>query len=172
MENQTIEAKAASITIFKLEAKSLMETALWLSAAVAAPALLAHTPHNQWITGTMVNAILFLAAKRLPLANALTIAVFPSTIALLRGLLPAPMAMLIPYIIISNAILIATFSISKLQLFSRMVAASLAKFAFLFLISYAFASSQMGIVIQMLGWPQLVTALAGGNFGNWRAQNF
>ncbi len=131
-------------------------------AAVVAPALLAHTPNNQWITGTIVNAILFVAAWRLGVANAILIAVLPSSIALMRGLLPAPMAMLIPYVIISNIILMSAFWVLKKKLLLAVVVASLSKFAFLYLLTLAFAGKLVTPLIVMLQWPQLFTAIAGG----------
>jgi hypothetical protein len=139
--------------------------ALWtfglLIAAVIFPALLAHTPHNQWITGTIVNAILFLAVWRVGLLNAAMIAALPSSIALLRGLLPAPMAIMVPYIIISNLAMIFVFYAIKKYPLAGIISASLAKFLFLFAITSFFIKLAAPLLV-MMQWPQLVTALAGG----------
>ncbi len=131
-------------------------------AIVIAPALLAHSPANQIVTGTIVNALLFLAAYRMPLGNAILIATLPSSIALLRGLLPAPIAMLIPYIIISNIILISSFSAFKKTPWIGVLTASLAKFSFLYVIVYIVAGQLNANLIAMFQWPQLITALLGG----------
>lgn len=131
-------------------------------AIIITPAILAHTSANQIITGTIVNALLFLAAYKLPLVNALAIAIFPSTVALLRGLLPAPMVALIPFIIISNAILISTFSAFKKTPLVGVLTASLLKFGFLYGITYFVASRLNADLITMFQWPQLITALIGG----------
>jgi len=129
---------------------------------VVAPALLAHTTANQIITGTIVNALLFLAAYRLPLVNTFLIAILPSTVALLRGLLPAPMIMLIPYIIISNIVLLTSFSILKKRPALGVLVASLLKFSFLYSAVYLLAETINSNLITMFQWPQLITALIGG----------
>ena len=64
------------------QAKDIAWTFGFILAAVIFPALLAHTPQNQWITGTIVNAILFLAVWRVGLVNAAFVAALPSSIAL------------------------------------------------------------------------------------------
>ena len=119
-------------------------------------------PNNQWITGTIVNALLFIAAWRLGLANALFVAILPSSVALMRGLLPAPMAMLIPYIILSNILLILVFSFLKKNLILAVPVASFVKFALLFGVSLYFAPKLLAPMMIMLQWSQLATALAGG----------
>ena len=131
-------------------------------AIIIAPALLAHASANQILTGTIVNSLLFLAAYRLPLANAMMIAILPSTVALLRGLLPAPMVMLIPYIIISNIILLASFSTFKKTPIIGVLTASFLKFGFLYSIVYIVAGQLNANLIAMFQWPQLITALIGG----------
>ena len=143
------------------QAKDLLWTIGFFIAAVIFPALLAHTPQNQWITGTIVNAILFLAVWRVGVVNATLVAILPSSIALVRGLLPVPMAVLIPYIILSNIVLIAIFYALKKYPFAGIISASLAKFLFLFAISTYFIKIA-GPLLFMIQWPQLFTALAGG----------
>lgn len=141
----------------------LLWTTGLITIAVIAPSILAHTPQNQWITGTVVNAVFFISAWKLGIVNALFIAVLPSSIALLGGLLLPPQVMLIPYIIISNALLISTFSFMKKQLLAGMFLASFLKFVFLSgIISIFFAGKLPTAMIQMMQWPQLITALAGG----------
>ena len=151
-----------SFPLVGLEAKDLLWTATLAAAATITPALLAHTPHNQWVTGTIVNALLFVAAWRLGLANAILVAVLPSSVALMRGLLPAPMAMLIPYIIVSNVLLILTFSFLKKNLTLGVPVAAFVKFCFLFGVSLYFAPKLLAPMMMMLQWSQLATALAGG----------
>ena len=109
-QDKTI-ATAFPAASYKIQ--DLVWTIGFVATAILFPALLAHTPHNQWITGTIVNAILFLAVWRVGVVNAAFVAFLPSSIALLRGLLPAPMAILIPYIILANIILICVFYILK-----------------------------------------------------------
>lgn len=132
------------------------------TAIIIAPAILAHTPANQIVTGTIVNALLFIAAYRLPLFNAFLIAVLPSSVALLRGLLPAPMVLLIPYIILSNLILVSIFSFMKKTPKLGVITASFLKFGFLYSIVYIMAQQLSSPLITMFQWPQLITALLGG----------
>jgi hypothetical protein len=161
MQNYQEKAVAITFPIATYKAKDALWTIGFLISAVIFPALLAHTPHNQWITGTIVNAVLFLAVWRVGLVNATLIAALPSSIALVRGLLPAPMAVLIPYIILSNIILIAAFYALKKYPLAGIISASLVKFLFLFLITSYFIKIATPLLV-MMHWPQLVTALAGG----------
>ena len=151
-----------SFPIIGYGTKDLVWTVSLTLAAIIAPALLAHTPHNQWITGTIVNALLFIAAWKLGIANSLFVAAMPSSIALLRGLLPAPMAFLVPFIIISNLLLIIVFSSLRKNIALGIFISSLTKFIFLFGISSYFAIKLAAPLIVMMQWPQLITALAGG----------
>lgn len=158
-----MEKVKSNIKIFAGSKTDLTWTAGLTTLAVIAPALLAHTPQNQWITGTIVNAILFVATWKLGLVNAALIAIVPSSIALSRGLLIPPQVLLLPYIIISNMLLIATFLNFKKRLLSGVFIASLVKFTFLAsATSLLFAGKLPATLIQMMQWPQLITALAGG----------
>lgn len=132
------------------------------TAIIIVPAILAHTPANQIVTGTIVNALLFMAAYRLPLFNAFLIAILPSSVALLRGLLPAPMVLLIPYIILSNTILVSVFSFMKKTPRLGVFTASLLKFGFLYSITLVLTQQLNSPLIAMFQWPQLITALLGG----------
>lgn len=153
-------AKPASFVGFR--AADLAWTGALLVVAILAPAILAHTPGNQWITGTLVNFTLFAAAYKTPLLNAFLVGALPSSIALMRGLLPAPMALLIPYIMFSNAILAAIFASFKKAPLPGVIIASLGKFLFLYGVVFFLAQSLNNSLIFMFSWPQLATALAGG----------
>jgi len=161
MKNNQQETIATTFPIAAYQTKDLLWTIGFFIAAVIFPALFAHTPQNQWITGTVVNALIFLAVWRIGAVNAVLIAFLPSSIALIRGLLPAPMAVLIPYIILSNIVLIAIFYALKKYPLAGIISASLAKFLFLFVISTYFIKIT-GSLLVMTQWPQLLTALAGG----------
>ncbi|MDD5489749.1 MAG: hypothetical protein PHP25_03680 [Candidatus Moranbacteria bacterium] len=160
---------AETYPLFSYQTRDLAWTLVFTLAAIVLPALLAHTPQNQWITGTIVNAILFLAVWRIGFVNTALVAILPSSIALFRGLLPAPMAVLIPFIILSNIIMIAAFySVRKTNLGTKfpslvfaMSFASLLKFAFLFAVTSYFIKVASPLLV-MMQWPQLFTALAGG----------
>jgi hypothetical protein len=150
------------ISLISVSAKDVAWTVGLTLVAIVAPMLLAHTPNNQWITGTIVNMTLFLASWRLGVANAVLVGALPSTIALMRGLLFAPMAPFIPFIIVSNAILVIVFSLTKKNLFWGILTASFAKSAFLLSITLLLAFKLPSPLAYMLQFPQLVTALAGG----------
>ncbi len=161
MENTQQKTTAIIFPIATHQIKDLIWTIGFIASAVIVPAFLAHTAQNQWVTGTIVNALLFLAVWRVGVVNAIFVATLPSSIALVRGLLPAPMAILIPYIILSNIILIAIFYGIKKYPLAGIISASLAKFLFLFAISIYFVKIASPLLI-MMHWPQLFTALAGG----------
>ncbi|MFH1175231.1 MAG: iron hydrogenase [bacterium] len=124
--------------------------------------------HTQWITGPIVNAILFLSVIYCGLSGALVVSIIPSVVALSVGLLPAPLAPAIPYIILGNAIMVLVFSVFRNKNFWLGIGlAALLKFAFLFgaasiVIKLLSASKIAPKIIAMLSWPQLATALAGG----------
>ena len=162
MNKQTNITSAKNIEWVGIRTTDLLWTGILTLLAIAAPSILAHTPQNQLLTGTIVNAILFLAAWKVGLLNAFAVAALPSTIALIRGLLPAPMAPLIPYIIISNLVLVLVFSLFKKRLLWGVATASFLKFGFLFSVTMFFASKINPAVLAMLQWPQLLTALLGG----------
>ena len=158
-EYEQPKAVATTFPLATYRVRDIFWTAGLLLAAVILPAIFAHTPNNQWITGTIVNAILFIAVWRVGIANAALIAALPSSVALMRGLLPAPMAVLIPYIIVSNLLLISIFYfLPKYPLFA-VVLSSLAKFLFLFAVTSYFVKIATPFIV-MMQWSQLFTALA------------
>ena len=161
MQNDQEKTTAITFPVATYKTKDALWTLGFILAAVILPALLAHTPQNQWITGTIVNALLFLAVWRVGIINAALVAALPSSIALLRGLLPAPMAILVPYIIISNIALILVFYAIKKYPLAGVISGSVVKFLYLFAINSFFIKLATPLVV-MMQWPQLVTALAGG----------
>jgi len=159
---QKIKETVLSLTLINYQIKDIATTIGLIALSIVAPAIFAHTPQNQWLTGIIVNATLFLAAYKLAPTNALFVAVLPSTVALMRGLLPLPMAFLIPYIIIANVLLIIIFGVMKKSLFAGIVFSSIVKFSFLYFISSLALEKFPIVLLTMLQWPQLFTALAGG----------
>jgi len=156
------QTKALAIPLVTLKVKSLVETIFFLAIISAVPALLAHTPSNQWVTGILVNALLFGACLRIGIVNTILIGILPSGIALLRGLLPIPMAIMIPYIILGNTIMITAFGLLPFKsLLARMITAASLKFFLIFSATF-FLTVIPREIIQMMQWPQLITALAGG----------
>ncbi|MDD4062360.1 MAG: iron hydrogenase [Candidatus Pacebacteria bacterium] len=133
--------------------------ALFFSVILFAPLI-----GNQLITGTIVNAILFSATVIIGLRAGFILSIVPSIVAIATGLLPIVLAPIIPYIVISNIILVTVFSKIENKILA-MVVASMAKFAFLFIIShfvltYLINSNLLAI---MFSYTQLFTAIMGGS---------
>ncbi|MBT4210028.1 MAG: iron hydrogenase [Candidatus Komeilibacteria bacterium] len=134
-----------------------------LSIATIAPLF-----HQQWVTGPIVNAMFLIAVVLLGSQNAIILALLPSTIALGVGLLPAVLAPMIPFIIISNVILILGFHLLRDKNFwLGIVVGSLLKFIFLWSTSFVVINLLLKQelatkVSAMMSWPQLATALIGG----------
>lgn len=137
---------------------------LFLAITIALPAFI----HNQWITGPVINACLFLAAALLGPAEAIGLGLMPSAVALSAGLLPLPLAPMVPFIMIGNALLVSVFSSFQTRSFwMGVLLAAFLKFAFLqlsflWVMRYWFAGEIMTKVQLILSWPQFFTALLGG----------
>src|SRR4030042_5782846 len=85
----------------------------WFVSLVLVVAIVPRFIHNQFITGPLVNAALIIGVVTLGTGPAVTIGLVPSVIALSSGLLPAPLAPMVPFIMISNAILIVVFNYTR-----------------------------------------------------------
>lgn len=124
--------------------------------------------HQQMITGPIVNATLFAATILLGTTGGIFVGLIPSLIALSVGTLPAALAPMIPYIMLSNAILVLTFSFLKERNYWLAIGvSSFLKFIFLFsssslVINLLLRKELAQSVASMMSWPQLVTALLGG----------
>jgi hypothetical protein len=162
--------KAKALT--KLNIGYAIKFLLLLTLATGAPLV---GIHSQWITGPVVNMALILAVFLVGIRGALLIGILPSTIALGTGLLPAVLAPMIPFIIISNTILILVidkFKSTNYQLpitnyWIGLFFAAALKYLFLFITSglviNLLLKQELALkVAQMMSWPQLFTALIGG----------
>jgi hypothetical protein len=145
--------------------KEALVFGLLLALAIGLPFLI----HFQPVTGTAVNAVLFIATVVLGSVDAAVIGFLPSVVAFSAGQLPAVLAPMIPFIIASNVLLVVVFgSLWKKSFFAAVAAAALAKFLFLqlalqILLRSVFAGSKAATVASVVvSWPQLATALAGG----------
>lgn len=149
--------------INKITLISLAQFTVLLAIAVFAP-----LSQNQIITGSLVNASLFIAAATLGLEGAILIALLPSSFALLFGTLPAPLAPLIPFIVLSNILLVLiVVSFKKTNKLFLFFSAAVIKFLFLFTVStwainLLFQGNLVKTASVMFSWPQLLTALIGG----------
>lgn len=125
--------------------------------------------HSRWITGPIVNAALILSVYLLGIRGALLIGILPSTIALGTGLLPAVLAPMIPFIILSNTILVLAMDYlkDKLEYGINLFIASGLKYLFLFstsslVVSLFLKQSLAAQIAQIMSWPQFFTAIIGG----------
>ena len=153
----------------KVLTKIKWESIAWFVVLMAVVAILPHYIHNQFITGPIVNAILFIAVVTVGAGNAILIGLVPSVVALVSGLLPAPLAPMVPFIMISNTILIVVFSgLRKTNYWAGILGGTLFKYAFLYLTSTIVVglisnhSVALKAAATMMAWPQIVTALIGG----------
>ncbi len=147
--------------------------ALLLSAAALIPSL----GLSQEVTGPLVNALLILSVGLVGVGNAILVGLVPSFVAWSRGILPAPMVVMIPYIVLGNAVLILTYAaFRRRHYWAGVLAGAALKCAFLWgavtLVARVPVSIQIGaevtpVQIQpafalMFQYPQFLTAVAGG----------
>jgi hypothetical protein len=155
--------KTLTLSVNALRSKVAL-FALLLSVAIVLPALF----HNQWITGPIINATLLLATVLVGPTEAVLLGLMPSTMAFLGGLLPLPLAPMLPFIMIGNAVMVMTFHTVRPKNFWGAVGlAALFKFAFMhgsvvFLLSRMMDSGLTAKLAVMMSWPQLFTAIIGG----------
>ena len=162
------------VNFFALQAEQLsvlqenMELLVYGIIAVLTPFLLGH---NQLLTGTIVNAMLVLAALNLKTYKILPIIVLPSIAAASVGLLfggftPYLAWMILP-IWIGNFLLVYVIKTLHLHLkknkWMSAVVASVMKAAFLFIVAAILVATQgmPTVFLTAMGGLQLVTALLG-----------
>ncbi len=158
-----IQAKTAVLT------KINFRIIAWFIGLMAVVGILPHYVHSQWITGPIVNATLFIGVVTLGPASAMLIGLVPSVVALSIGLLPAPLAPMVPFIMISNAVLVWSFGyLRKVNYWAGVAGSTLLKYLFLYATStfvvnmIANKSISAKAAATMLAWPQIVTVLIGG----------
>lgn len=155
--------KTSTLTFGKVNILSIIKFATLIGVATVAPLF-----HFQPVTGPIVNATLFIAAATLGAQSAILVGLIPSIIALSSGLLPPVLAPMVPFIMLSNAILIMTYSyLEKRNFWLNIAVGSTLKFLFLFstssvVINLLLQKEIAEKVALMMSWPQLLTALAGG----------
>lgn len=130
--------------------------------------------HLQWFTGPIVNAILILVLFLVGIRSALVLCLIPSLMALSGGLLPAVLAPVVPFVMISNTILVLSidwfynnFKDENKGYWIGLFVGATVKFLFLFfsvnIIGKLLIKQELvAKVAQMMSWPQLATAITGG----------
>ncbi|KKS35388.1 MAG: [Fe] hydrogenase, HymD subunit [Parcubacteria group bacterium GW2011_GWC2_42_12] len=157
-------------TLARVNVQSLTQFVGLAGLATALPFFI----HWQWLTGPIINAILILVLFLVGIRSALVVALVPSLMALAGGLLPAILAPVVPFIMISNAIFILTIdwfynqakNSGKGYWLGVMLGAIL-KFVFLYLsvnwITKLLLKKELAAAVaNMMSWPQLATAVLGG----------
>jgi hypothetical protein len=122
---------------------------------------------NQFITGTVVNAILFLSTILFGTYTAIFLAFTPSFFASISGILPMVILPMIPFIIISNIVLIKSFNYFKNKYWTAIILSSSLKFLFLFfcgnlMINFFLSNNAINPILTIMGWHQLITSISGG----------
>jgi len=129
-------------------------------------------PATQLLTGTIVNAILILAAILLKGNRPYYLVFLPSLATVASGLLFGPFSFflffLMPFIWIGNAILVFSFRslyvAKKANYPTTLIVGAIAKSALLFICASALLSISIipSILADAMGFLQLITALLGG----------
>ncbi|MFH1326291.1 MAG: iron hydrogenase [Candidatus Falkowbacteria bacterium] len=170
-----------TITLTKTNITYVIKFLILLALATGAPLL---GFHSQWVTGPIVNAALILSVYLIGIRGALLIGILPSTIALSTGLLPAVLAPMVPFIIISNSILVLVMDYivgtrhrlvqdqnvavpRSYNYFIGLFTGAGLKYLFLFftssiVINLLLNSAVASKVASMMSWPQFFTAIIGG----------
>jgi len=155
--------KIKILAINKEKISVLTQFGILLAITLAAPFM-----GQQAITGSVVNATLFISTAFLGIEAGILIGLIPSVISLFVGLLPIALAPMIPFIIIGNAILVVVFkNFKEKNYWLGIISASVLKFLFLFgtssiAVNFIFKKEIAYKFAAMMSWPQLFTALCGG----------
>lgn len=116
----------------------------------------------QPITGPLINTVLYLSALLVGGWSGIIIGICTPVIAFMRGILPAPLGPMIPFIALGNGVLVVVFSLLKgKNKILGIIAASLVKYLILFTaVSYIIDVPDK--IAKVMSLPQLFTALSGG----------
>lgn len=121
----------------------------------------------QLITGSIVNAILVLAGGLMGIWSGVTIGLLTPIIAFLFGIMKMPV--MIPFIIIGNALYVIIGFINKKYYRINIFIAAVVKFLWLAAsVKYILGLFNINVpkpIVQMFTLPQLITAVAGAIVG-------
>ncbi len=117
---------------------------------------------NQFITGTIINALLICSVVFLGFRQAIGIAIIPSLFSVFTGLMAPAILPFVPFIILGNIILVVAFNFFKSKnYFLGGIIASILKFGFLFGASSLLFSFSPKPILYAMSYPQLITAVGG-----------
>ncbi|MDD3656568.1 MAG: ECF transporter S component [Atribacterota bacterium] len=116
----------------------------------------------QFITGPLVNAVLYLASMIVGWQGGILIGILTPIIAAIWGILPPPLIPLIPFIALGNSVLVISFFLLKSSnKFLGIIIASIVKFIIL-VTAVNLLVQVPAPIAQMMSFPQFVTACTGG----------
>ncbi|MCK4259595.1 MAG: ECF transporter S component [Halanaerobiales bacterium] len=142
----------------KFEVRYLTRTALLLALTMGIQLMSLPQP----VTGPVVNLILYLSVLLVGMSSGLVIGAVTPWIALTVGILPPPLAPMIPFIIAGNMSLVIVFGLlRKFNVYVGIIAASVLKFLIL-ASGVRFFIQVPPVVAKAMQIPQLITALVGG----------
>ncbi len=146
---------------------------LLLTLALLIPAL----GWPQPVTGPLVNALLLITVGTLGLWPALALGLVTPLGGALHGVLPLPLLVMIPFIMLGNAALVTLYhALAGRSRWLGLAVGAVAKFAVLYGAVTFFVARPLELalggpakavvmppaIVNMMSWPQLVTAVAGG----------
>ncbi len=138
--------------------RTLTRTAILLAIAL----VFQFVKMGQLITGSGINAVLIIASQMCGLPWAAAIGLITPFMAVVLGVTPPVMIVVVPYIVCGNVLYVLTYSLLKKR--SRIVGvgvAALLKFGLLYSVVNYFLTVKPPIKAA-LSFPQLLTALIGG----------
>ena len=116
----------------------------------------------QPVTGPLINTVLYLSALLVGSWSGIIIGICTPVIAFMRGILPAPLGPMIPFIALGNDVLVVIFSLLKgKNKILGIILASLVKYLILFT-AVSYIVDVPDKIAQIMSLPQLFTALSGG----------
>ncbi len=134
----------------------------------------------QPVTGPFINFMLILTTLLISTTGGLIIGVITPVLAVLRGQLPAPLAIMAPFIILANLLYVGSFALLKIKMTTSewhyylrnglaLILAALIKFLILlttarYALPFLFGKTLPDRLLSLMALPQFITALFGGLF--------
>jgi hypothetical protein len=166
----------------KAEAIALKGSSEWtglvrLALLMGAALLITNMGMPQWVTGPLINGLLILSVEWGGVSQGIAVGMVTPIGAALRGILPLPLFAMIPFIVLGNAFMVSLYgalrhrgrglslvvaAIGKFALLYGAVSLLLVRPLYLEIGGRSHTVTLSSAVLAMMGWPQLLTALAGG----------
>lgn len=159
-----MEEQEGAISLdWKMALEKALQLGIFISIAILSPFF-----SNQLLTGTIVNALLFICTSLMGVEYALMLCLIPSLISIYSGILPFILAPMVPFIITGNVLMVFIFSkFEKKGFWVGAIPGALVKFIFIYSAGMILAESALhGVaknIMLIISWPQLATAIAGAS---------